>query len=677
MRTARWWIWAAAAALVLGMVPAALGAGEEGEVPNGEGRVVLGWETFKRVTGWRGDEEEAAEAGVFTLGWEDVRGLLGIDAIEGVGASELAKVRLPWKEFRALLEWSVTQKKDTTPPPTDWVISSAVYHGLLSKDGAVFEAEFGVSVLKEKGWVSVPLLPASVAVQEAELPAGAYLSLSGGHYQMMVASTGRKDATVRVKFSTAVTEQAGSNTTRFDRVSSGTSVVKLELEQTGVDIKVAGAQSTTKQDDGKVTTVVAALPSGAPVQVSWERAIPEAEKVPPKLYAETQTLVAVGDGILVGRERVDFNILHTGVRVLKLGIPADVSILEVQGNRVRDWRVAGQELVVALSFEALGGYTLNVTYERPFQVEEAAELVLPILRASDVVRERGDIGVVAMANVELTSPRLAGATAIDVRELPPELLGMTSQPILLAYRFVTDAFEIAMSVKKHEDVSVLVTIVDSAVLTTMQTLDGRRITKAIYNVRNNRQQFLRLAMPEGVEIWSASVSGRSIRPARDEQGRILVPLVRSQGASSGLAAFPVELVYVEKGEQPPESGTLEIQLPRASEPITHVMVNLYLPKEGKYTRAWSDEPDVSGPLTPVKQFRRLVSAVGEAGVPSEKMAEALQQAAQSQADAAAASAGATPIRVNLPLDGTLLRLEKILVLDEPLFIGVKYSGWKR
>ena len=71
---------------------------------------------------------------------------------------------------------------------------------------------------------------------------------------------------------------------------------------------------------------------------------------------------------------------------------------------------------------------------------------------------------------------------------------------------MADTFDIPLAIKKHADVSVLVTIVDSAVVTTMQTIDGRRITKAIYNVRNNRQQFLRLTMPEGMEIWSASVS---------------------------------------------------------------------------------------------------------------------------------------------------------------------------
>jgi hypothetical protein len=661
------------AAMVMGLAAATIRAQEKEEVlpVDGEGRVVLSWDTFKEVTKWDEARPPAEEPGVFTLSWEEVQDLLGIK-IENVAQ---AKVRIPWQEFKALLVWSIEKKKapEAAPPPTDWMIAAAVYEGQLTKDGAIFDATFHVRILKEKDWKTIPLLPASVAVQEATLPPGAYLRLSGGFYELITDQTGALE--VKVKFSTAVAESAGSNTASFERVPSGTSIVKLTVGQAGVDVTVAGAQSLVKTEDADGTHVTAALPAGAPVRVGWERAIPEAEKVPPKLYAETKTLIAVADGLLVCRQRVDYNILHTGVRVLTLKVPAGASILEVTGNRVRDWRVAGEELTVSLSYEALGAYTLNLVYEKATGDLQAEGLSLPVLHASDVVREKGHIGVVALANVELSSPSLKGATAIDVRELPPELLGMTAQPVLLAYRYVAEDFDIALAVKKHEDVSVLVTIVDSGVITTMQTLDGRRITKVTYNVRNNRNQFLRLAMPPGVEIWSASVSGRAVRPAKDEAERVLLPLVRSEGASSGLAAFPVEIVYVEKGQTPPPAGTLEIRLPKASEPTTHLMVNLYLPKEGRYTKGWSNVPAIESPLTVVKAFRQLFG--GAAAMEAEQAAMALQQAAQAQADASAAGAGATPIRVNLPLDGQLFRLEKILVLDEDLFIRVNYSGWEK
>jgi len=644
--------------------------------PDDKGQVVLPWDVFKKITGY--DEARAgAEAGI-TLSWEEVEDIIGMK-IQNMGQ---AKVRIPWQEFKALLKWSVEQKQKgaNQPPPTDWAITSAEYVGELTKDGATFNATFKVNVLKEKDWKTIPILPATVAIQDVSLPPSTYLRLNNNMYEVLTTGTGPME--IKVKFAVAVTEQAGTLALRFDRAASSTCVLDLKVAQTGVDIAVTGAQAVVKKEEAGATRVAVALPAQQAVQLSWERAIPEAEKVPPKVYAETQTLVAVGDGIIVCREKINFNILHTGVRVLKLKVPDGVSILEVKGERVRDWRVTQSELSVAMSNEVIGDYVLNVTYEKPTVAEAAAASAgLPVLRTVDVVREKGHIGVVALANVELSAPKLDGATAIDVRELPPEMLAITAQPILLAFRYVTEKFDIPLAIKKHEDVSVLVTLVDSGVITTMQTMDGRRITKVIYNVRNNRQQFLRLAMPEGVDIWSASVSGKSIRPAKDEQKRILIPLVRSEGASSGLASFPVEIVYVEKtadaANKVEPAGTLHIELPRASEPITHLMVNVYLPKDGKYTRPWSSEPWIEGPLTVVKEFRHLMGGPGQPPVDAQVQVNAIQAAAQAQTDAATAAAGATPIRVNLPIDGQLFRLEKILVLDEPLFVDVHYSGWEK
>jgi hypothetical protein len=673
MRTAKGLMAAALVAMVLLIAGTAARAEQKAPAADDKGQVVLPWDLFKKITGY--DEARGpGEAGMFTLSWEEVEGLLGMK-IQNMGQ---AKVRIPWQEFKALLQWSLEQKQKGGPPPADFAVTAADYQGELTKDGAVFQATFKVSVLKEKDWKSIPILPATVAIQEVTPLPNAYLRLNNNMYEVLTTGTGPME--IKVKFAVAVTEQAGSLALRFDRVPSSTCILDLRVAQTGVDIRVTGAQSVVKKEEGGATRVAAALPAAQPVQLSWERAIPEAEKVPPKLYAETQTLVAVGDGIIVCRERINFNILHSGVRVLKLKVPDGTSILEVKGDRVRDWRVTQSELSVALSNEALGDYVLNVTYEKP-AAAAAVAAATPVLRTVDVVREKGHIGVVALANVELSAPKLTGATAIDVRELPPEMIAMTGQPILLAFRYVADVFDIPLAIKKHEDVSVLVTLVDSAVMTTMQTMDGRRITKVVYNVRNNRQQFLRLTMPEGVDIWSASVSGKSIRPAKDEQKRILVPLVRSEGISSGLAAFPVEIVYVEKTDDPAKkllpAGTLHIELPRASEPVTHLMVNLYLPKEGKYTRPWSSEAWLDGPLTVVKEFRRLMGIPDQPPIDAQVAANAIQAAAQAQADAAATHAGATPIRVNLPIDGQLFRLEKILVLDDPLFIDVHYSGWEK
>jgi hypothetical protein len=254
---------------------------------------------------------------------------------------------------------------------------------------------------------------------------------------------------------------------------------------------------------------------------------------------------------------------------------------------------------------------------------------------------------------------------IDVKELPSDILGMTTQPVLLAYRYVVPDFEVGLEIKKHTDSDVLLTILDRAVFTVMQTYDGKRITRAIYNVRNNRSQFLRLELPQGAELWSAAVAGRSAQPTEDENGRVLLPLIRSMG-KGGMLAFPVEVVYAEEGTKPDIRGAGEarVDLPGCSEPIMHLMVSLYLPGEGKYR-------DFEGTLREVDRFTdvggRVVRINNAANV------QALQQA-YVQKVAVPAVPGAGPMDVHLPVSGKPRLLEKILVVKDPQWFSYAFRN---
>jgi hypothetical protein len=294
--------------------------------------------------------------------------------------------------------------------------------------------------------------------------------------------------------------------------------------------------------------------------------------------------------------------------------------------------------------------------------------------------------VVALANVELASGKIAGAREVDVRRLPADITAMTAQPVLLAYRYVGKDFTLPLAIKKHGEVSVLVTIADSVLYTIMQLNDGRRMTKAVFSVRNNRNQFLRLKMPAGTEIWSAAVSGKNVTPAKDEQGSVLIPLVRSSSRSRELTSFPVELVYIEAPRvTAPAEGKLEVTLPTLDVPVMHVMCNYYLPAEGTYTIrtgglfGGSRKSGFSGVFAEVEEFARVTPAVGVKPVLVNPAAQVRQMDAQfsRQAAAQARAAGAAPIRVKLPVNGKLYRLEKILALPaDKLYFAVQYKGWK-
>jgi len=451
--------------------------------------------------------------------------------------------------------------------------------------------------------------------------------------------------------------------------------VDLTVSGTDVDVRVTGAQKLTSTKAANTTVVAAALPGNAPMAVNWQRAIPEAPPVPAKLYAETETLVAVAEGMLLCTETVGYNILHSGVRELKLKVPTGASVMTVSGRNVQDWRVSpAGELSVVLRGEVTGPYALMVSYEQP----ATDAVAVPVIRATGVVRERGYIAVVALANVEITGAAATGATVIDVRRLPPQLVGMTDQPILLAYRYVVDRFNIPLNVKKHGELDVLVTIVDAASFTAMQLGDGRRITRAIYKVRNNRSQFLRMQMPAGADIWSVAVNGKPASPAKDDEGNVLIPLVRSRARASELASFPVELVFVETPDKAPETrGTLHVEVPTLTVPLMHVMYTYYLPAEGYYPLLYNPAA-YKGRLHAVKSFAML--AAGDRGRVVRYNANApvqLQQQVDQRFQRQVAAAGATPIRVQLPINGKQFLFERILVLPgDKLWFEMDYSNWK-
>jgi len=422
-------VFVAAAVPVLAQAP---------KLEEGRGQVTLSWNEFVKITGY---DPAKKGAQVLTIPWKDVEDMLGVK-VEQVGQKGM--VDLPWKDFKALLEWSIKRKeaKEEAPPPTDYIVTSSRYVGKLTADRADFELTAKLNVLRKKGWKRIPVLPLTVALTKTTLEAGVFINSAGGAYELLTEKSGPIDVTV--SFSVAVQKSAGINQVSFPRVLPGSSLVELTIAGKQVDVKVTGSQSLVSKTVGDTA-----------VGISWERALPKVAAAPTKLYAETRTLVAVAEGLLLCQEVINYNILHTAVRELSLQVPTGASVLTVSGSNVQDWRVdADGKLQVVLRGEVIGSYVLRLTYEQAPKATAAA----PVIHPAGIERERGYVGVVALTNVEIAPGKVVGATGIDVRQLPADIVAMTNQPILLAFRYLGSEFSIPLTIKKHAEVGVLVTI---------------------------------------------------------------------------------------------------------------------------------------------------------------------------------------------------------------------------
>lgn len=578
-------------------------------------------------------------------------------------------VTLPWSDFKTLYEKGLAPDEPPPAAPRDYTIDRATYTGRVAGTGEdaylVLQVTLQGHVLKQKGWASVPLASTNAALRTARINGrdGAIYPQSN-LYHLLTDKPG--PFTAELELAVPLFEANGETGFSLPVPAAGASNLTLVVESPEeLALAMTGGKGQEVRRSGNLWTLTAPVPATGNLAVSWSRKVREEEQVKvSRVYAETHVLVGVAEGFLQGRATVNYTVLHKGVQRLRVQLPKDVTVLEVEGPGIDDWNQGADGVVdVALNFEALGAYRLLVDYERALT---AGSGTLPVPRVLDVAREKTWIGVDARSAVELVAGTAQNASPVDVRELPAAIVGQTDHPVLLGWKARGGEVTIPLEVKAHPDVDMLVTLVDATIAETLVTPDGRRMTRVRYAVRNNRNQYLRLQMPEGAEVWSASVAGRAVKLGRGDAG-LLVPLVRSDPSAGGaLSAFSVELVFVENGASLGTGGTARAELPKVDAPTSQLQWTVYFPEEGVVTRNSYD-----GTIRHVEWYSSQPQLPPDAVV-TQQQKQAVQAAAKASASAGVMGQGVEPVRVDLPLAGQTLLFEKMLVLDEPLWVSFEY-----
>jgi hypothetical protein len=586
-------------------------------------------------------------------------------------AKDPDSVTMDLKKFLSIYEKSKVQKDKPQLPPREASIASVDYSGeLVLREGEpsamVFKARVRVDVHKEKGWVRVPLLTNGVALQDARIDGKeAAVVLENYRYQLVTNRKGSFD--VDLSFVAAVVNQKGQSRVSFPLISSGSSELTLTIPETELlDFKIANGHDQAERKVRNQRVITATVPSTGNLLVQWQRKVQETEKQDPRVYAEVNTLVSVADGLLHSDVTVKQTILFAGVNQFRFDLPKGATVLDVKGAGLRDWRVDEDGVLTAsLNYEAENSYSLTIQLEQV--LGDSDKIEAPLVEPLDVERSKGWIGVEARGNLEIAGGDIVEATPVDVRTLPGAIIGRTSNPVLLGYKYLGNETKIPLIIQEHEDVEVLVTLADQAHATTMMTADGRRLTSVKYEVRNNRRQFLRVELPKNAELWSASVGGKAVQPAKADDA-LLIPLLRSAQGGAGLAAFNVEVVFVEQGSPPSgRFATFDAQLPKIDVPTTYVAWSVYTADNIRVS-----EKSIKGALNYVEVLSEPLGASDVLTLDYEEMKN-VQQAANQVASSGGLDKGAAPVEVRLPLDGVPYHFEKLLVLDETLDVLFQYK----
>ncbi len=566
-------------------------------------------------------------------------------------------------------------------PPVDYIISGLDYNAVVKDKAASITAAYDINILKD-GWVKVPLISSDVVVSEVRLD-GKVTSLlvEEGWHKLITNEIG--EHRLEIVFLSKVSAEVNSYSLKFNIPRVSVSHLWIEIPKMNISVSVASSLDTqTSQGNGK-TYVSADLMSADFLLVKWSRKIiiPEPETLEPRLYAEVFTLVSVGEGIVNADTTIQYSIVQAGTAQFIISVPDDVDVLSVAGNNVRNWRLEedkGQKILnVYLNSEATGTYQLNVRYEKTLQSTSAVSEI-PRIQVLDVEREKGYIGVEARTNVEIAVTDVSNANRIDVKELPHQITRKTSRPLLMAYKYLKHPYTIIIDVRKHEEIAVLSAAIDSASFNTLVIGDGKSITKGTYYVKNNRKQFLELDLPPNSKVWSTFVSGKPVKPAKNKEGMILIPLSKSVGGSNSQVSFPVEIVYITEAKGMGYLGSSTFKLPKTDIPISQANLILYLPEEYNFLRFDGNmKESVSG-----RQYGfpgTLAPSIGYGGVSSKVASNVMMEDQVADAEEfrgnvlTALEKGVLPVQINVPRQGKLYHFNKLMVTeDQQPFIEAVY-----
>ncbi|MEW6685280.1 MAG: hypothetical protein AB1393_03630 [Candidatus Edwardsbacteria bacterium] len=586
------------------------------------------------------------------------------------------KVSIPWTELKKLIEAGM--KPDTLPakPPRDFIVSSSSYSGLMTKNALTLNASLSINILT-KDWVTIPLLPSNVAIREALFDGNkTNLTRDYGQYQLIVRGQGWHD----LKLSYVVKTASSLRGQRVDFPIARTpiSLLTLQMPKTNLVASVEPSSFTETSVRGNITVVTAVLPECDRVSVEWTKPTPEEKRAPAILYADISTLISIGEGILSGSTTINYSILQSAVSSFRLSIPKDVRLLDLQGGEFKVIEEDNQQIVsISTESEVKGSYWLSLSYEKVLE-GTSATLEIPEIKVLEVEREKGFIGIEARTNVEIKTSGISGSIEqADVKELPQSVWGMTTNPVLLGYKYLKHPYSVSIEVIKHEGLPVLVATIDQASFTTLFTEDGKSITRAVYHIRNNLQQFVTIDLPESSQVWSSFVSGRPVKPTKgDKENKILVQLERSKPGEGDMRPFPVEVVYLTKGIKFEKSGELKAFLPKADIPASELYWSVWLPEDYKYKDFGGNVKEAKEPVEEAYLKGGRAEEVAEASqrqmLPSNVQVQMEKEFRQIAVQAGKAQ-GVFPVAIRIPEKGKFYRFSKLLVTDELPNLTAKYK----
>ncbi len=618
---------------------------------------------------------ETVETGDFTVTWKDLQELFSRDANE---------IRLTWAEFRILLRQTgnpvdivlnendgiVTLTRDQfqqllskmrpfsekpSRPPKDYVITNAEYYGVAGNDNCRFRAVFTIFVFEQEapGHVAIPLVHSAVALRNVRVDSEPAAILTNGDWHgISLVQPGYHN--VIAIFSVAQNNQALS----LPVTRAITNRIDFTVPDSDLDITVTPSlcPHTAIEPDGIRFTGYA--PSTDQLQIRWTRQAEEHVKRSALFYAATRVLLSVDADIFQVNTEVELEVIQGGLNHVALRVPQNYEVINVQGEAVSEWRVrrtdSGQVLEIPFQYEVNNNVNFSIQAER-ILARQTLTSDFKGFQVIDARRETGEIGVVAESAVEVQVQERQDLQPVEYQKLPQAMLNMSARPMLFAFRYASHPYHLDINITKHERMEGITTIIESAEATVLFLQEGKILYHIVYTVRNTFKQFMELTLPENAVIWTVYVDNARAKASRNEQGNVLISLVRSSG--DGIKPFRVELTYTLPADEFGLTGKGTCLLPATDIFTNSIRLAVYIPPGFDYTFEQGEWKEAAA----ARNAYPVSKTEAEEDKDIRVARTVLEDKSSFSAQGMTGPAGLSSIKVYLPLSGDQMAFTKTVI----------------
>ncbi len=532
-------------------------------------------------------------------------------------------VVLPVDEYRTLHARAYPIERDPEPPPVEATLTRVDYDLRIDGELASGRATLTVDVLKD-GWVRVPV-PPGLLVREARLD-GKLVSLvpsapgkAAGQLSALLSHSGR--AVLLLDISTSINSSAGEESITLPSTASGVTRASVQLPRQGVDVRLSGGLLSEKSESAAESKWIAYGRGNEALTFAWHRKTEDHRATQPlRMRGSLTQLLGLGEDSTSINAEINLEVTQGAARVAIIQIPDKVTINQVLGAMIADWDVKANELSVTFLEPVEQTARFVVTGETRSPRE--GQIDIPLLRLLNTERETGGVAVEILGAGEIKDLKSEGLDSADATDLG-EMVSNRQSPSLAAFRFHTGDAKLtrslSLNVARYTPQAVLLANVSEARYRVLISSEGKTLVQARYAVRNNQRNFLKITLPAGATLWSASLAGKPVRPGQSADGSILLPLDKTR-AGEEAPEFAVEVVYFSRGSAWNVKGQFKLALPALDLPISRTGLLVYhpplfkvTPEPGAFRTEPYENPLSSALNTPSPAYATGVGVVGSAG----------------------------------------------------------------